>query len=233
MKVVSFDIWGTLLDLTKFYSILSRKVSLLCGKRYEEVFELILTTYRKALAVRLGGGFSRVVIESAEFFSRELKITVEQLFQALAMSVDEPEISELAYLDAAEALEAVRASGYATVALGNVMFWPGMVTRYFLYKNGLLKYFDLTVFSDEVGIQKPSREVFEYVARKLGVSVGEIVHVGDSPENDLAGALIAGARAVLIKRDSPIGVVRLGASAYLINDLRKLVEVLRELGEAS
>ncbi|MEM2055972.1 MAG: hypothetical protein QXY48_06470, partial [Sulfolobales archaeon] len=152
MKVVSFDIWGTLLDLTKFYSILSRKVSLLCGKRYEEVFELILTTYRKALAVRLGGGFSRVVIESAEFFSRELKITVEQLFQALAMSVDEPEISELAYLDAAEALEAVRASGYATVALGNVMFWPGMVTRYFLYKNGLLKYFDLTVFSDEVGI---------------------------------------------------------------------------------
>ncbi len=232
MRAVVFDIWGTLLDLSRFYAIISRRISSLRGREREEVYELLLKAYDEALRVRLGGGFSRIIVDSAEFFSGRLGVPTETLFRALVEAVDEPEISELAYPDSAEAVSAVKAAGYAVAALGNVMFWPGMVTRYIMHKNGLLKYFDLTVFSDEVGLQKPSREIFEYVARKLGVSVGELVHVGDSPENDLAGALASGAKAVLVRRDSPIGVVRLGRTAYLINSLRRLPEVLGELGGA-
>ncbi len=233
MRAVSFDIWGTLLDLSKFYAVMSGKISSLCGRRQEEVYELLLRAYSEALSVRLGGGFSRIIVDSAEFFSRRLGISAETLFQALVETVDDPEVSRLSYPDSAEAVAAVKAAGYPVAALGNVMFWPGMVTRYVLHRNGLLKHFDLTVFSDEVGLQKPSREIFEYVAGRLGVSVGELVHVGDSPENDLAGALVSGAKAVLVRRDSPVGVVRLGRAAYVVDSLRRLPEVLEELGGTS
>lgn len=231
MNTVTFDIWGTLLDLSKFYAMLSKKITLFNNREHEEVYRDILSAYSEALRIRLGGGFTRIVIESAELFSKRLGISVERLFQALVMTMEDPGLPELAFWDAVEAVEAVKAEGYTVAALGNVMFWPGMVTRYILHRNGLLKYFDLTVFSDEVGLQKPSRDVFEYVAAKLRTSIEEMVHVGDSPENDLAGALISGAKAVLVKRDSPIGVVRLGRSAYLVNSLAKLPEVLRELRE--
>lgn len=193
---------------------------------------MVLSAYSEALRVRLGGGFSKIVVDSGEFFSKKLGIPTEVLFHAVVMAIEEPEVSELAYPDAVEAVELVKSEGYTVAALGNVMFWPGMVTRYFLHKNGLLKYFDLTVFSDEVSLQKPSKEIFEYVAKKLGASIEEIVHVGDSLENDLAGALASGAKAVLINRNSPIGVVKLGKSAFLVNSLRQLLEALRGLRES-
>ncbi|MCX8184166.1 MAG: HAD family hydrolase [Sulfolobales archaeon] len=228
---MTFDIWGTLLDLSKFYLLLSRKLSFLSGRNSEELYSSILSTYNEALRVRLGGGFSKIIIDSGEFFSRRLKTTTETLFKAVTMTLEEPEISELAYPDAVEAVESVKSEGYTTATLGNVMFWPGMVTRYFLYKNGLLKYFDLTVFSDEVGLQKPSREIFEYIAEKFGVSTREIVHVGDSLENDLAGALISGSKAILVNRNSPTEILELGKSALLVNSLRHLLSALRELRE--
>ncbi|MCS7099792.1 MAG: HAD family hydrolase [Sulfolobales archaeon] len=229
MRAVTFDIWGTLLDLSKFYLALSKKLSFLSGRRFEELYDSILSTYSEALRVRLGGGFSRIIVDSGEFFSSKLGVSTETLFKAVATVLEDPEISKLAYPDAAEAVELVKSEGYTTATLGNVMFWPGAVTRYILHKNGLLKYFDLTVFSDEVGLQKPSREIFEYVAGKLKLPVEEIVHVGDSLENDLAGALMSGAKAVLVNRSLSIGIVKLGKSAYLVNSLKHLPEVLREL----
>lgn len=231
VRVVTFDIWGTLLDLPKFYLIVSRNVSTITGKPGDEIYRAMLRAYREALKVRLHGGFNRIVVDSAEFFSSKLGVSSEVLFQGVVAALDDTEISELSFLDAREALTSTRASGYVVAALGNVMFWPGMVTRYILHRNGLLRFFDITVFSDEVGLQKPSREIFEYVTRKVGTDLDSLVHVGDSPENDLAGALTAGARAVLVNRSSPLRVVQLGRNAYLVNDLRNLPEVLMKIWE--
>ena len=228
-EAVSFDIWGTLLDLSRYYAVVARKLSAISGRPAEELYTLTLEVYKEALRARLEGSFRRIVVDSAEFFSARLGVQVEDLFAAVVASIEDPEIAELAYPDAVEALEAVRSSGYRVAALGNVMFWPGMVTRYMLYRCGLLRYFHLTVFSDEVGLHKPGREVFEYVARKLGVELSSLVHVGDSVENDLAGAVVAGAKAVLVNREAPAAKLRLGRGAYLVNSLRHLPEVLKEL----
>jgi len=231
LHVVTFDIWGTLLDLSKFYLIVSEKISAITGRTSEELYKTLLKAYGEALKVRLLGGFNRIVVDSAEFFSSRLGISPEVLFRSVVMALDDPEISRLAYPDALEALSSTKTLGYVVAALGNVMFWPGMVTRYILHRNSLLSFFDITVFSDEVGLQKPSREIFEYVARKAGADLDKLAHVGDSLENDLAGALTAGAKAVLVSRSSSIDIVRLGRNAYLVKDLRKLPEVLKEIWE--
>lgn len=228
-NVVTFDIWGTLLDLSKFYSIVSEKISSITGKPSEEIYRTLLKAYREALKVRLLGGFNRIVVDSAEFFSSRLKISTEILFRGVVMALDDPVISRLAYPDALEAISSTKTLGYVVAALGNVMFWPGMVTRYILHRNNLLSFFDITVFSDEVGLQKPSREIFEYVAKKVEADLDRLVHVGDSLENDLAGALTAGAKAVLVNRNLPLDMLRLGRNAYVVKDLRKLPEVLEEI----
>jgi FMN hydrolase / 5-amino-6-(5-phospho-D-ribitylamino)uracil phosphatase len=46
------------------------------------------------------------------------------------------------------------------------------------------------------GVSKPDRRLFALAAERLGVAMGEMVHVGDSEEADVAGAIGAGAWAI-------------------------------------
>jgi putative hydrolase of the HAD superfamily len=61
-------------------------------------------------------------------------------------------------------------------------------------------YFDSIVISAEAGAQKPGREIFRAAARQLGVPPETILHVGDSPAEDVAGARAAGFQALLLSR---------------------------------
>lgn len=56
--------------------------------------------------------------------------------------------------------------------------------------------FPVIVDSGRVGIDKPDRRIFELAAERLGAQTSELVHVGDSWEADVLGAIRAGARAI-------------------------------------
>ena len=56
--------------------------------------------------------------------------------------------------------------------------------------------FRVIVDSGRVGIDKPDRRIFELAAEQLGDTTSELVHVGDSWEADVLGAVGAGARAI-------------------------------------
>lgn len=66
-------------------------------------------------------------------------------------------------------------------------FSGGRVVRRFLARVGLLDALEVQVFSDEVGVPKPHRRMFEAALRPLGVAPGEAVHVGDLRPTDVAG----------------------------------------------
>lgn len=66
---------------------------------------------------------------------------------------------------------------------------------------GLEGHFVFVVFSHEVQIRKPDRRIFEITALKAGCSMSELLHVGDSLENDVMGANEAGAVSVWLNRD--------------------------------
>lgn len=57
---------------------------------------------------------------------------------------------------------------------------------------GLAEHFDVIVVSEEVGIRKPRREIFETTLERLGVAPAEALHVGDNLDADVAGAAAAG-----------------------------------------
>ena len=55
--------------------------------------------------------------------------------------------------------------------------------------------------SAEVGHTKPDPAIFDVVTSRMEVSPADVLHVGDHPVNDLAGARGAGMEALLLDRD--------------------------------
>ena len=53
-----------------------------------------------------------------------------------------------------------------------------------------------------VGIEKPDSRVFHLMARELGCAVEKVVHVGDSYQADVMGALSTGMRAIWFTKDA-------------------------------
>jgi putative hydrolase of the HAD superfamily len=87
-----------------------------------------------------------------------------------------------------------------------------------LERAGLAPLLDGVVSSAMAGSTKPAPEVFREALRQAGAEPAEALHVGDSLENDIAGARALGMRAVLIERDGaapPSGVQTIGALTEL------------------
>lgn len=66
---------------------------------------------------------------------------------------------------------------------------------------GLEGHFAFVVFSQDVQIEKPDRKIFEITAQRAGCELAEMLHVGDSLENDVAGARNAGVHSVWLNRE--------------------------------
>jgi putative hydrolase of the HAD superfamily len=73
---------------------------------------------------------------------------------------------------------------------------PGCVLRELLLRDGLLSFFDVTIFSDEIGRSKPHPDPFHAALTALKVSPQQAVHVGDLLRTDIAGAHGVGMYAV-------------------------------------
>jgi putative hydrolase of the HAD superfamily len=69
-----------------------------------------------------------------------------------------------------------------------------------LAETGLAELVDGAVASAELGVAKPDRAIFDHALELAGVPAEAALHVGDSPVEDISGALAAGLRAVLIDR---------------------------------
>jgi FMN phosphatase YigB (HAD superfamily) len=65
---------------------------------------------------------------------------------------------------------------------------------------GLAPHLDAIVVSEEVGVRKPRKEIFDEALRRLGVSAAEAVHVGDNLAADVAGAAALGMRTIWLTR---------------------------------
>ena len=109
-----------------------------------------------------------------------------------------------AFPDAGEALVELRARGHRLVVASN---WDCSLPDW-LGPTGLLEHVDGVVTSADAGAAKPDPAVFRRALALAGVDGGGAVHVGDSLDNDVAGARAVGIRAILVQRagEPPDGV---------------------------
>ena len=57
-----------------------------------------------------------------------------------------------------------------------------------IYKTDAAEYFDFAFLAEDIGVSKPAPDMFHAALAHSGTLAGQIVHVGDNPEHDVAGA---------------------------------------------
>ena len=90
---------------------------------------------------------------------------------------------------------------------------------------GLEGHFAFVVFSQDVQVEKPDRRIFEITAQRAGCELAQMLHVGDSLENDVAGARNAGAHSVWLNREGVSNDTEIHPD-YEVASLAEIPEIL-------
>lgn len=88
------------------------------------------------------------------------------------------------------------ADKYRLAVICNTGLSPGTVLREVMKRQGIDRYFQVLVFSDEVGFAKPSPRIFAHTLQQLGSRSNRSAHVGDDSITDVIGAKRYGMTAV-------------------------------------
>jgi putative hydrolase of the HAD superfamily len=101
------------------------------------------------------------------------------------------------YDDVVPLLDDLRARG---IMLGVISNWTGDL-EVVLRSIDLHARFDIILDSARFGHEKPHPPIFREAVRRAGVRASQAIHVGDSIDHDVDGALTSGLRAVLLDRE--------------------------------
>jgi putative hydrolase of the HAD superfamily len=77
-----------------------------------------------------------------------------------------------------------------------------------LHRLGLLELMDFVVTSEEAGVEKPERGLFQLCAQKAGCAAEECLFIGDSLKKDAQGALSAGMHGLWFQPDKAAAAER-------------------------
>lgn len=103
----------------------------------------------------------------------------------------------------ADVLGKLKEHGATTNILSNTGFIKGSTLRHVLNLLGIGQYIDFQLYSDELGFSKPNPAFFQLMIDQAlilnpAIELTDIVHTGDNPVADIAGAEAMGLSAVLI-----------------------------------
>jgi putative hydrolase of the HAD superfamily len=130
------------------------------------------------------------------------------LLSVCARNPRDPERAELVYRRFTAAINwriydevhgVLRALRLHGIRLGIISNWSGDLEEV-MHRVGLLESFDFVLDSARLGYEKPHAKIFDEAVRRANVERSTALHIGDSPEHDVDGALSAGLRALLLDR---------------------------------
>jgi putative hydrolase of the HAD superfamily len=90
---------------------------------------------------------------------------------------------------------------------------------------GLAGYFQFVVLAQDYGIRKPDPRLFEIAIERAGCTKRQLLHVGDSCQNDIIGAKRTGVRSVWLNRQGTNNEAE-HQPDFEISSLTELTEVL-------
>ena len=214
---VTFDAYGTLLELD---DPVGRLAAALADQGYptppeavHQAFVAEVAVYRREQDLgRDTVGLEQLRTLCAATFSDALpaRPPVAAARQAL-----ESGIRYRLYDDVRPTLDALADAG---VRVGVVSNWDCSLSGV-LIDLGIAERLTTVSISAVVGARKPDSRIFRHALDALGAVADHVIHVGDDPELDVAGARAAGLAGVLIDRSG-------GGPAGSIGDLREVLSRL-------
>jgi putative hydrolase of the HAD superfamily len=189
-KVVFLDALGTLVKLEPPWLHLAAELEVDVDERLVDAVRAEMDYYKgHAHEGTDTAALADLRARCAEVLSRELgrDVSVEQMMAAIRFR---------AYPDAGPALSALRSRGLRLVCVSN---WDISLTDV-LQRCDLLEPIEGVVTSAGARARKPDAAIFETALEVAGVQAAEAIHVGDTEDEDVAGATAAGIRALLLDR---------------------------------
>lgn len=208
-RAVLLDAHGTLLELESPAPLLRRVLA----ERHGIAIEL--SDARRALSAEIAyyrahmqeGRNADTVAALRQRCAEELRRALVPAVPAVA-GLSSAEMTEAllgslvftAFPDVAPALRKIRAGGATAVVVSN---WDWSLEEV-LVELGLRAELDAVVSSGAYGAAKPDPAIFAEALRRAGAKPEHAVHIGDSVEEDVAGARSAGIEPVLLVRSRPV-----------------------------
>lgn len=198
IKLVSFDVWNTLMDINIMLENLGRALSKLLDIPEKSSMEKVIEARGEIKRIRKAraGDPSKALEESQKLLADRLEVDVEIVRRAAAMAT--LMVNGRIVLPGVHNTLKQLEGKYIIITTGNVMFWPSSYTRLLLEKFGLAEHITKQFYSDEIGTYKPMKEAFLKPLEHFKLSPSEAVHIGDTKAEDFEGALKAGLHACWI-----------------------------------
>ncbi len=218
-KHYSFDLWMTLIKSNPvfkqeralfFYDRFNRKnksreqvthifrqVDLLCNAINEKTGGNIEAEEMYLMVIAAMNDYS---YSFAEINLGELYGEMELLFFKYLPVVYSPETLTV--------LSRLQEKGDTTFSLlSNTAFIKGSTLRKALRTMDLERFFDFQLYSDETGLSKPNKKLFqlmlnEIVAARPGIHASDIIHIGDNEKADIEGAKTVGINSLLVNSNN-------------------------------
>ena len=125
-----------------------------------------------------------------------------------------------------ETLAAVREKGYRVGLISNTGKTPGSTLRVVMEDLGVLQYFGVTTFSNEILVRKPAEGAFKVTLESMKLLPRAAVHIGDDPEKDVEAARNAGMHAI---QTLTTGARRADSADGYVTDLDQVLEAIERL----
>lgn len=236
IKAVTFDLWNTLISYKDYASL---RIAYLTALLHKEKLGFDREVVRQAYTsvqdhwrlnplkehrfVAAKDRVEMILDELGAEVGQDLKLTIVKYFEEVLLE-DPAALHEGAKLT----LESLYGK-YPIGLISDSGLTPGRVLRTALKVRGILKFFRFTIFSDEVGYNKPSPIIFKQALKLLGAHPKEIIHVGDLPETDITGAKRMGMLTVWVNRDEGVPLDKSFCPDYQIDQLPELLALLERL----
>jgi putative hydrolase of the HAD superfamily len=217
IKALTFDFWETLYNDTPsqhdarnhfrmkwLYEYLKKHVDNLQLEELTANYAKIKKEFHAIAGKNLGKSFgiSDLVLAVVNSYHIAISEKYEEICELIA-KMDEltflypPIINEDAY-----SVVKQLAQKYPLAIISNTHQTNGKAIRKLLARDGLLTAFSKYTFSDEVGIEKPSKLIFLQTLAWLELAPEEVVHIGDNKQADYYGALNAGMQSVWLNTEN-------------------------------
>jgi putative hydrolase of the HAD superfamily len=208
-KAVTFDCWNTLIAEEDWETAHALRVAAMRDAAREGGIDVPLEVSAKAFdqawdrhMALWGEGAASGAAEVAEWGLALLGAAAEgPVMEHLVKRFEEASHSSrlVALEGAEETLRRLDESGVRQALICDSGLTPGRVVRKHLERLGLLRFLSVQVFSDEVGVPKPSPRIFHVALDALGSDPAQSLHVGDLRRTDVAGARGVGMATVRLR----------------------------------
>jgi len=229
-RAIFFDAGGTLFrpfpSVGHYYSTVAEKHGCKVGvKEVEDAFRRVWSQHdgigdlRSHSNEKIEKEFWRKIVTAVFKDFKGLK-AFNPFFDELHDLFAEPRVWKL-YPEVEEVLRSLKKEKFI---LGMVSNWDSRLLK-LCQGLGIDGFFDFKVISAVFGAAKPNPKIFEEALRQAKVSADEVIHIGDSLEDDVRGAHLAGIKAIWLDRSNRHKTLTKDHQDFLtvIRDLKELI----------